>query len=350
MVDSPRPLLLIAQVEGSLNSFTLAIDSSHGTGWPRADTLLRNDHLQAMLPYPPGDLQQPTPRRRGHIRQGVLPSEAQILGTCEAMIREQPHRLDVLQGGEETGSRFYVLPRIVDGGDDQHVDLDGRSPAAEPTQVTEDESIGRARVPLMALRRDVLEVVEPQVHIRQGLLDYFPLHLPTRLDSRVKTLNLTFLEKGRSKFCLQQRLPTRQGDTAPRDLVEPGVLPHHSHHIIDGDPSTSHHDGTGVTGLYTSTTEDTEASVINPLTSRSYLMDSLGTDIQTSAAGNALAGVNHDFWFRVDGLRVMTPHTSQATTLQKDRGADTGTVVDGEPLDVEDPALRTTRIRRLGRC
>jgi len=53
--------------------------------------------------------------------------------------------------------------------------------------------------------------------------------------------------------------------------------------------------------------------------------------------------MKHEFWLGVDGLGVMTPLTSQAATLQKDCGADPGTIVYSKSLYVEDPAFGVER-------
>jgi hypothetical protein len=57
------------------------------------------------------------------------------------------------------------------------------------------------------------------------------------------------------------------------------------------------------------------------------------------SAVDALVGVEHDLWFRVDSLWVLAPETVKRATLQKDGCADAWSVVDREPLDVEDNTL-----------
>jgi hypothetical protein len=57
------------------------------------------------------------------------------------------------------------------------------------------------------------------------------------------------------------------------------------------------------------------------------------------SAVHAFVGVEHDLWFRVDSLWVLAPETVKRTTLQKDCCAYAWSVVNREPLDVEDDAL-----------
>jgi hypothetical protein len=51
--------------------------------------------------------------------------------------------------------------------------------------------------------------------------------------------------------------------------------------------------------------------------------------------------MKHEFRVGIDGFRVMTPPTTQTTTLQKDGGANPGSIMYSKSLYVEDPAFRT---------
>ena len=53
----------------------------------------------------------------------------------------------------------------------------------------------------------------------------------------------------------------------------------------------------------------------------------------------AFVGVEHDLWFRVDALRVLAPETVKRTTLQKNCSAYAWSVVNREPLDIENNTL-----------
>ncbi len=57
------------------------------------------------------------------------------------------------------------------------------------------------------------------------------------------------------------------------------------------------------------------------------------------SAIDALVGVKHDLWFQVDSLWVLAPETVKRTTLQKNCCAYAWSVVNREPLDVENNTL-----------
>jgi hypothetical protein len=55
--------------------------------------------------------------------------------------------------------------------------------------------------------------------------------------------------------------------------------------------------------------------------------------------------MKHELRLGVDGFRVMTPPTTQITTLQKDGGANPGSIMYSKSLYVEDPAFKAGSIR-----
>jgi len=63
------------------------------------------------------------------------------------------------------------------------------------------------------------------------------------------------------------------------------------------------------------------------------------------SAIDAFVGVEHDLWFQVDSLRVLAPKTVKRTTLQKNCCAYAWSVVNREPLDVEDNTLVYFRVQ-----
>ena len=62
--------------------------------------------------------------------------------------------------------------------------------------------------------------------------------------------------------------------------------------------------------------------------------------VHAGEATDTPTGVGLNFRFRRKGFRVVTPCAAELATLQKDDGANPGTVVQGEPLDMRDEAGR----------
>jgi hypothetical protein len=57
------------------------------------------------------------------------------------------------------------------------------------------------------------------------------------------------------------------------------------------------------------------------------------------SAIDAFVGVEHDLWFQVNPLWILAPETVKRTTLQKNCCTYAWSVVNREPLDVEDNTL-----------
>ena len=70
-------------------------------------------------------------------------------------------------------------------------------------------------------------------------------------------------------------------------------------------------------------------------------MSSLGTDLLTLTAGDTSHWIDKKFLFGVNGFRVVAPDTPEAAPFEEDRGTNPRAVMNREPFDVEDPALRS---------
>ena len=55
----------------------------------------------------------------------------------------------------------------------------------------------------------------------------------------------------------------------------------------------------------------------------------------TAQTADAFLFQKLNLWFGAETLRVVTPTAPEGTALQKDRGTDSGTVMDAEPLYVK---------------
>jgi len=70
-----------------------------------------------------------------------------------------------------------------------------------------------------------------------------------------------------------------------------------------------------------------------------YDMRALTTRGETSATADASFRVEHDFMLGMNTFRILAPEATERTTLKKSDCSDAWSIVDREPLDVEDPAL-----------
>ena len=71
-------------------------------------------------------------------------------------------------------------------------------------------------------------------------------------------------------------------------------------------------------------------------------MDDVGSvraHLEAVPAIDALVRIEHDLGSKADALRVLAPEAAERAALQEDGRADAWSVVDGEPLDVEDDTL-----------
>jgi len=70
-----------------------------------------------------------------------------------------------------------------------------------------------------------------------------------------------------------------------------------------------------------------------------YDVGALTTRGETSATADASFRVEHDFRLEMNTFRILAPEATERTTLEKSDCSDARSIVDREPLDVEDPAL-----------
>jgi len=67
-----------------------------------------------------------------------------------------------------------------------------------------------------------------------------------------------------------------------------------------------------------------------------YRMGLLRTDDEASATTDAFLGEKQNFWLKADAFRVLTPETVKRTTLKKNSRSNSGSIMNREPLNVED--------------
>ena len=68
-------------------------------------------------------------------------------------------------------------------------------------------------------------------------------------------------------------------------------------------------------------------------------MGSVWARLEAVPAVDALVIIEHDLGIGTDALGVLAPEAVERAALQENGRADAWTVVDGEPLDIEDDAL-----------
>lgn len=118
-------------------------------------------------------------------------------------------------------------------------------------------------------------------------------------------------------------------------IVEYNVALNLIEHLIDGHPTAHEFASAGEAYL----DADTAAQASFPLSDSDILLESnrlASAHADTGSAAKATIRPQNQLGYRSLTLRVVAPLAVERTSLEEDRGADAGPIVDGEPLDVKD--------------
>jgi hypothetical protein len=189
----------------------------------------------------------------------------------------------------------------------------------------------------MAIGVGLLEIEQDHVEPWQDALVPFPRTVSTGLDDTVQTSFTARLQQSGAEFHLQQRFAARECHTAVGGFVE-GQIPQDladdlCHRCLATDDLKS----LGTALLRAPAAHRTRLAIDGVLTI-DPVVGTLRAGLEAEAAVNTLVLQEGELLPGADALGVVAPLTSKRTALEEDSRADSRSVMDGEPLDVEDPS------------
>jgi len=216
---------------------------------------------------------------------------------------------------------------------------DPRARRVQPPQVREDLGVAEAREGGVPARIGLLAVVEPQVRQRRQPLQDAPLGHAGGLHAAVQGVDLGGVEQGLGEVGLEERLAAGERHAAAGGRIVLPVPQHHREHFVGGGVAAHHLQGIG------SADRGAGPAVRAPLPIHHRLGGGVGRQGRRGArphavsAGDALLAHVGELRLGTDALGIPAPEAAQRAAFEEDRGADTGPVVDREPLDVENATL-----------
>ena len=166
----------------------------------------------------------------------------------------------------------------------------------------------------------------------QHFLDEFPRTVGCRLYRGMNALVLASGQHLIRKLALQHGFAAGQCHAAARVLVEGFVSEYLAEHLFDAHLPAGQLNGCVRTNRNAFAAYGAQCSII--LMAVDKTMGAVFTDLQAVLTTDTSVEEELDLRFRPDTLRVVTPKTAQAATLEEDSRANARSIVDGESLDV----------------
>ena len=261
-------------------------------------------------------------------------------------------KADVRQKGGESPCIFETC---VEAGDHRDPRKDVQALFVRPAEIFNDLLIAKTGAFSMDCRVIVLDVVEKEVKLRSQSLKDLRADAAGGLNSCVNAFSLKLGDERLREVRLDHAFTAGDGDAAAGFLVEIDVLEAGLVYFVDSLQLALARQCAAGTFLYAFQAAGApgvvdEDALFGVITGSGHGNGLFRADLNTPVAVQAVLAPVHDLDPGTLGFRVGTPFAAEGTSLEKDRGPYTRTVVDGKLLNIKNNALGFHGCKLLIEC
>lgn len=180
----------------------------------------------------------------------------------------------------------------------------------------------------------VFQIAQEQINMLSHPIDNLWLRVTARVHGRVNVARPAHKQQCTKKVCLHQRFTPRKRRTPTRLIVEDDVLFNLGDNFVDADLAADYLPGVSDARVHTLAAERAPGRIRDHSVGRQRYRTAW-TCSNTLPTRQAPADSQTVLRRPVPALRIMAPPAAQRTSFEENGRSDTGTVMNGIPLDVE---------------